>query len=363
MHLAEADISGGIIGGLLIGIASSTLLFLTGKVTGISGIAHTLATARNSADLFGWRAAYVAGLLVAGALVSAFRPESFGNASTVRPYVAVAAGIIVGFGTRLGSGCTSGHGVCGVPRFSPRSIAAVLTFMATGAVTASFVRQPQYHDLFFQAKSASFPFIPAWVPTAVVLAACYVVFQRNGWLRRVLHMPPVPSSSFAILDSAGEFAAAFACALAFGVALGLSGMTNPERVQGFLDFAGSNGWDYTLMLVMGAAVAFNALAFSWMRKGGRVPLFTRYGSDPQPLAKSLVMGAEGGNMLLDWRLFVGSALFGIGWGLAGVCPGPSIVGLGAGLALSALFVPSMLGGMALYEAVLGGGLLPKPRTQ
>lgn len=124
-------------GGALIGISASALLLLNGRVAGISGILGGLVRPR--AEETSWRALFVAGLLVGGVALLLFRPASFGVAPVSLP-LAIVAGVFVGFGTRLGSGCTSGHGVCGISRFSGRSLAATMTFMATGALTAFVVQ-------------------------------------------------------------------------------------------------------------------------------------------------------------------------------------------------------------------------------
>jgi uncharacterized protein len=128
-----------IAGGLLIGGAAALLLLLNGRIAGVSGM---LATAtRIGAGGPPWRqaAAFVIGLPLGAALVAAFvrRPEIVIAAS---PAALIVAGLLVGFGTRLGNGCTSGHGVCGMARLSPRSIAATLTFMATAALTVFVMR-------------------------------------------------------------------------------------------------------------------------------------------------------------------------------------------------------------------------------
>ena len=123
----------GLVGGLLIGIAAALLLLLNGRISGISGIVGGLLV-RNSSEA-GWRAAFVAGLLL-GALVYVLVT---GDAVPVRMQaslpVLVAAGLLIGFGTRLGSGCTSGHGVCGLARLSKRSIAATATFFGVAILT------------------------------------------------------------------------------------------------------------------------------------------------------------------------------------------------------------------------------------
>lgn len=131
MYLAAFNVVGGLLGGLLIGAASTALLATTGKITGISGILHSLVTPRSHSAWQSWRTTYALGLFVAGLLLSipAFDSQlgAFGDASslTLQPWAAVIAGLAVGFGTRLGGGCTSGHGVCGLPRLSPRSFTAV----------------------------------------------------------------------------------------------------------------------------------------------------------------------------------------------------------------------------------------------
>jgi uncharacterized membrane protein YedE/YeeE len=124
-------------GGALIGASASILLLLNGRVAGISGIVGGLVRPRSGET--SWRALFVAGLLVGGLLMYVVRPASFGAAAVSMP-LAIASGLLVGFGTRLGSGCTSGHGVCGISRLSTRSIAATATFMVTGAL-AAFVMQ------------------------------------------------------------------------------------------------------------------------------------------------------------------------------------------------------------------------------
>lgn len=124
---------------------------------------------------------------------------------------------------------------------------------------------------------------------------------------------------------------AFGSGLVFGLGLLLAGMADPAKVHAFLDLGGA--WDPSLALVMGGAVAISALAYAWMRRRQRTvsgaPLHL-------PQARSL-----------DRRLISGSLLFGAGWGLAGICPGPALLLLAQGKAL--WFVAAMFAGMALFE--------------
>jgi hypothetical protein len=126
-------------GGALLGLSASGLLVLNGRVAGISGIVAGLVRPRRGE--VAWRIAFVAGLLVGGLVVAWLVPGSVVPRQGVAPTALVAvAGLLVGIGTRLGGGCTSGHGVCGLSRFSVRSLVAVATFMATGALAAFFVQ-------------------------------------------------------------------------------------------------------------------------------------------------------------------------------------------------------------------------------
>lgn len=119
-------------GGIVLGLASALFILLNGRILGISGILGGLLTPRPGES--SWRLAFLLGLLVSPALLSVWAPSSWVSSARIEAsWLAVAAaGLLVGFGTRLGSGCTSGHGVCGLSRLSPRSLVATLTFMAAG---------------------------------------------------------------------------------------------------------------------------------------------------------------------------------------------------------------------------------------
>lgn len=127
---------------------------------------------------------------------------------------------------------------------------------------------------------------------------------------------------------------AFIVGLIFGVGLILAGMTDPSKVIGFLDIAGN--WDPSLAFVMGGAILVGLIAFRFARKrtanffGGSIHLPTRRD--------------------IDLRLVGGSLVFGIGWGMAGFCPGPAVTALGTGNTKAMIFVVAMVAGMALFEA-------------
>jgi uncharacterized membrane protein YedE/YeeE len=122
-----------LIGGAIIGLAVSLMLVFNGRVTGISGIVSGLLKPQRN-DVF-WRVAFLAGLLSGGFVLKVLRPDMFVLSSHVTNFDYVIAGLLVGFGTLLGNGCTSGHGVCGISRLSMRSILATVTFISFGILS------------------------------------------------------------------------------------------------------------------------------------------------------------------------------------------------------------------------------------
>ena len=126
-----------LIGGALIGLAAVLLALFNGRIAGISGIVGALLPPQRQGGA--WRWAFVLGMLAATLLYQLFAPVP-ASASPASWPVLVIAGLLVGFGTRLGSGCTSGHGVCGLSRLSLRSLVATLCFMATGFATVFIMR-------------------------------------------------------------------------------------------------------------------------------------------------------------------------------------------------------------------------------
>lgn len=136
----------------------------------------------------------------------------------------------------------------------------------------------------------------------------------------------------------------FVAGLVFGLGLILSGMANPEKVLGFLDLAGD--WDPSLALVMAGAIAVGLVAFRFAGKRTRS-----------------ILGLEmklPSNRQLDKRLVIGALIFGAGWGIAGFCPGPGLVAMGAGELKALVFVIAMVAGMLVFELVERSRTLKKP---
>jgi uncharacterized membrane protein YedE/YeeE len=126
-----------LLGGVLVGLAVMMLLLLDGRVAGISGIVGGFV--RPSPGEWRWQALFIAGLLASGMLARTVNTGAVGPITTPLPVLAI-AGLLVGFGTALAKGCTSGHGVCGVSRAAPRSIVATATFMCTAALVVFVAR-------------------------------------------------------------------------------------------------------------------------------------------------------------------------------------------------------------------------------
>jgi uncharacterized protein len=126
------------VGGVLIGVAVSVMLLWNGKVTGISGILDGVMTTKRGDH--GWRVSFLGGLVAGGAVLNLLRPESFSGQLSTPLWTVILAGLLVGFGTVMGSGCTSGHGVCGISRLSLRSILATLVFILAGVASVAVFR-------------------------------------------------------------------------------------------------------------------------------------------------------------------------------------------------------------------------------
>jgi uncharacterized protein len=127
-----------LLGGATIGVAVTLMLLFNGRVTGISGIIASSLSKPSKEGL--WRWMFLAGMVTGGLLINGLRPDFFVNVTGRGLVLVTTAGVLVGYGTVMGSGCTSGHGVCGISRFSVRSAVATITFMFFGFLAVQIVR-------------------------------------------------------------------------------------------------------------------------------------------------------------------------------------------------------------------------------
>ena len=142
--MAELNWFTALLGGMLIGLSATILLAWNGRVAGVSGAIHGLLPSdstnnANNTDT-SWRWTFLVGLLIGGGIYEFLLAQTPTPAGTFAPIAMLIGGFLVGFGTRMGNGCTSGHGVCGLGRLSTRSLVAVMTFMVTAIITVAVIR-------------------------------------------------------------------------------------------------------------------------------------------------------------------------------------------------------------------------------
>ncbi|MES1907696.1 MAG: hypothetical protein MHM6MM_000766 [Cercozoa sp. M6MM] len=362
-----------LLGGIGIGATTSAHLALNGRITGISGIVNGLRrqwrrivnvndleqqldveqplkegeekkeTVRErfakteSPDA--WRAAFTLGLVSSGAALGLADPVMFfgglaqpGSAGVPSLLSMGLGGALVGYGTAMGSGCTSGHGVCGLPRLSMRSLAAVGTFMTTGALTASSIASSESLSALLRTVTPSIDALAfdAW-GGGQALALVTAVGLAAKWQYAMTH-PNNKETWKSTLSSA-------LVGLGFGGSLGLAGMTDTAKILGFLSPL-TDIFDPSLAFVMGGAVSVNYFTFKHLMANKKFPLLKNCKME-LPSAK-----------VITPALLLGSALFGVGWGISGVCPGPAMVGIGSGLFPFWVYALSMLSGQYAYDRTL-----------
>lgn len=282
-----------LLGGLLIGCVAALRMLTLGRVTGISGIFGELVTFVASDDSL-FRFTFVAGLLVGGAVSSIVFKGCYDDWSGVPLVRILIGGFLVGFGTSLGSGCTSGHGVCGLGSLRLRSLVAVGTFMTTGIITATVAGTADYLAPFENTLTLSSASIFAFV--------CMFVCALLGVLS--YHIPAGNKKLWVITIEA-------ASGLFFAFALAISNMTKLGATLAFLDLKRFNP---ALMFVMGGAILVTFLSFRSIYKLAFPVINDKW---------SLPTKTE-----IDRNLVLGSVIFGVGWGLVGACPGPALANMG-----------------------------------
>lgn len=364
-------------GGALLGIASIAKLALTGRVLGVSESFKRPLTG----DVRGSDAAFVAGLLFAGAMHTAI---SGGVAAMPHePMVPLAqaalAGFLVGVGSSLGNGCTSGHGICGNARLSPRSMAYTCVFMlfGFGAATLAGTNAALGIAEASALRNVAYPAAASVAHWAALAAAAVAAFAALGFLAsgsrgsstartrgrgssgktgnagldpilvsesdsvgattNAQHVQQrLPSARQKKLDVVSDFV----IGAIFGAGLVVSGMIHPAKVSGFLS-ATSAAWDPSLALVMGGALALCVPGFALVRKTVKSPACAADFSTPTATR-------------MDAKLAVGGMCFGIGWGIGGICPGPAVVALASGVnpLPVAAWLASMVAGIAADKRLL-----------
>ena len=316
------------------GLASFMLLHQAGRWSGLSAVVR-----RAAESAFGsWQKTWVAGcaasmfiLKIAGFDVMLSLESNPGGLVQV-----CVGGFLIGFGSKIGCGCTSGHGVMGVPRFSLRSIVATCTFMATAILTATY-----FHTSLLLDEGSSL-----WTnETANSIAdmASYAVIAGA-----------VGSVAVDVKRHARAAATTFVAGITFGLGLHVSGMTRASKLLNFLDISpllkgDYAAWDPTMLVVMATAMAFNIVTFNfWLLPEGT------QGADGKDAAIPGMKNCLPTKSKVTTGLVAGAALFGVGFGLSGVCVGPTVAQIFKGGVAPYVSLAAVLEGQLIAADVAGG---------
>ena len=266
------------VGGLLIGLSAALAYLGDGKITGISGIAgpflRGVGKCQPMKDGQLWKALFLVGLVTGGLLNLAFnRDFAYPQALDIPAARYCLGGVFVGIGTRAGRGCTSGHGICGLPRLAPRSWIAVPTFMGVAAVTVAVTRHAAQLDASGPWGVAELQWPLKWeFPLAAALSSLVLAALA-------VFLPSKPRS----------FVSPLACGMIFGLGLAF---------------------------VMGLGLCVSFPAFLLADRQDRKPLCGEECNFERP-SKTGDYGS----------LVLGATFFGLGWGMVGICPGPALAGM------------------------------------
>ncbi|KAI5804953.1 hypothetical protein EDC01DRAFT_610399 [Geopyxis carbonaria] len=290
------------LGALLLHLSTTHLLTTTSQILGVSSLLRLSVLSPDSTNT-----PITLGLLAAAALTRLLWPSLLPHYGENTVAYTAAAGALVGFGTRLARGCTSGHMLCGVPRGALRSLVATGVFFTTAVITTAVLGSaPECAG--GACYTATWPAYGDAVAMAAVVGAAVI---GGAVLRGVEGVPGTVQRFWA--------------GLVFGAGLLVSGMAAPGKTLGFLAIGSGRLelWDPSLAIVAVVGVGGNALV--WWRQG---------------LGERVKAVAEG----VEWRLLLGSVVFGVGWGMAGICPGPGVLGAVLDGWRGAAWVAAFLGG-------------------
>lgn len=310
-----------VVGGVLLGSASVMRMWLHGQILGVSGICGGVVRGK-AADLQRW--CFGGGLVASGLALQVLFPTAFEPIS-IPAWREVLGGLAVGMGSALGNGCTSGHGLQGNARLSKRSMVFTATFMATGFCVATMLGSARA----VTAVPTVLPSVDDTISVAArVLGVHFALYLSSAGLARAGALSP----------AAAPLVNSFLDGTLFGMGLGIAGMTSAARVVQFLDFSQAS-WNPTLMCVMVGGLAVITPFVQGLVLPGR-------------LAKPLLADAFAlpTSTIVDRKLLVGGVLFGTGWGISGMCPGPAIVNLASPFHPSLVNVAAMAAAVHLSES-------------
>jgi uncharacterized protein len=235
------------------------------------------------------------------------------------------------------------------------------TFMFVAVITAIVCQETDLKDVVVRRSPVSNSVLGDMtlllVPIVAVVVVIVALFSYNFWLHPLLGRKYEERPSVNI--SAQVYGMTFLCGVVSGLGLALSNMCDPQRVIMFLNFPGEAGWDPTLAFVMAGGVLVNVVSFYFLSQKDHPPVLSPPGTPK--LSSIIKYKFHDDNLKIDRKLVFGATLFGIGWGMVGVCPGPALVSVGAYRRDSAVLMPAMMVGFAVYELIWGDSLLSYER--
>jgi uncharacterized protein len=346
----------GLTGGALIGASAATLLLFNGDILGASGLARSvfltpLTTLKDASQH--WKLVLMASFLSMNYTTSTTAVMGAAAAPALSSAAYGLAGVLVGWGTTMGNGCTSGHGICGLARLSRRSMVAVGTFMSTAVaatVFAYYTPALQRYTAFLLHSDSSDNNNDSrdndkWNHVALGLTLATTLMALVApWF----HARNQPRS----INNVRKLAPAAAAGALFALGLKQSQMMYPSRVFAFLNVTAmkDGSWDPTLCCVMLSGVLVSFASYQWVA-GHRLLKNTHPLEHPLALSKGSSFCVPS-NTQIDAQLLLGSAAFGMGWGLAGICPGPALIQAGLGnAALLQHWWPAFLAGSFVAQRI------------
>ncbi|KAF8637424.1 hypothetical protein AX17_002919 [Amanita inopinata Kibby_2008] len=310
------------------------LLRLNGCVFGISGFVHRAIKGNREA------LSAIAGLVAGGAVVGLFEHTGPQPAIVEIPRILL-AGFLVGLGTKLSNGCTSGHMICGVSRLSLRSIAATATFCVTGAITAilTHTNLPPAGSFDWSLGRHGKALLALQVVPLLITSSLYAFAPPSADQGKTTGTQAIEVQTLTPAQRLLRYLAFMTTSIEFAFALRLSNLTDPGRVVSFLVLPFNRAFDASLVFLALGALPSTMILYHCARGSEKTRLGGAWGIP------------SGGD--IDAKLLAGAAIFGVGWGLAGICPGPALVNLGQALVTGSNLSP--IAGWVI--GALAGGLL------
>jgi len=300
------------VGGIIIGTACALALLVNGRIAGCSGVVGPMMRNMLLGGPIRFQALFVSGMMCGGLANLMFnRDFAFPQILELNEgsplgslFVYAIGGALVGVGTRAGTGCTSGHGLCGLARISPRSLVAICLLMGTGFLTVFLKERAMSTPIDFAVVGFQWPATNFTLFASIITL---VLALLTGLIRvhQDIHTPLVAG-------------------FLFGLGLGCAGMTSQAKVIGFLNLT-TGAWDPSLAFVMGGGFCMTFPAYAVARREGARPQL------PETDWEKPGPGGPGPLTVAwnkpDMKMSFGMIAFGVGWGITGICPGPALATL------------------------------------